>query len=81
MIASPVLLGDALAFTNRSRRSIYRFSGRHATVWTRTIKGKLYTNPVVVNDLLVVSGLEMEHYLVTFDAQGKQDWTYDAPKK
>jgi outer membrane protein assembly factor BamB len=79
VIASPVMLGEDIAFTTESG-NVFTVSVEGTRGWTRTIKGKLYTNPLVVNDLLVVSGLEMEYNLVTFDVQGKQDWTYVPPK-
>ncbi len=78
--ATPVVLGDSVAFTTEAGE-VFTVSAAGTRGWTRTLKGKLYTNPVVVNNLMVVSGLEMDHYLATFDAQGKQDWTYDPPKK
>jgi outer membrane protein assembly factor BamB len=80
VIASPVALGDEVAFTTEAGE-VFTVSVDGTRGWTKTIKGKLYSNPVVVNNLMVVSGMEMDHYLATFDVQGKQDWTYDPPKK
>lgn len=80
IIASPVLFGDSIAFTSEGGE-VFTKSFDGANGWTRTIKGKLYSNPVVANDRLVVAGVELEHLLVTFDDQGKQDWTYDTPKE
>jgi outer membrane protein assembly factor BamB len=80
IIAAPVLFGDSIAFTTEGGEVFTKtFDG--ANGWTRTIKGKLNSNPVVVSDRLVVAGVELEHLLVSFDDQGKQDWTYDAPKE
>jgi outer membrane protein assembly factor BamB len=80
IIAAPVLFGDSIAFTTEGGE-VFTKSLDGANGWTRTIKGKLYSNPVVANDRLVVAGVELEHLLVTFDDQGKQDWTYDTPKE
>ena len=80
VIAAPVLLGDSLAFTTEAGE-VFTVSLDGTRGWSRTLKGKLYSNPVVANNLMAVSGLEMDHYLVTFDPQGKQDWTYDPPQK
>jgi len=80
VIAAPVVFGEALAFTTEAGE-VFTKSFDGADGWTRTIKGKLNSSPVVVGDHLVVAGLELEHLLVTFDDQGKQDWTYDTPKE
>ncbi len=79
VIAAPVIFGGEIAFTTEGG-DVFTKTPDGGNGWTRTITGKLTASPVVVGDHLIVGGTEMEHLLVTFDTQGKQDWTYDPPK-
>ena len=42
--------------------------------------GKLYTAPVVANDLAIVAVYQGDNLLVAYDAAGKQSWTLLVPK-
>jgi len=78
IIASPVKLGDGYLF-GAENGEVFTLSREGVPGWTRTLKGKIYSSLSLSENLAAVGGMELEHLLVTFDAQGKQDWTYNPP--
>jgi outer membrane protein assembly factor BamB len=48
--------------------------------WTRSIEGKLYGQPAIGEDRIVVSVMGGENLLVAFDFRGNQVWTFAPPK-
>jgi outer membrane protein assembly factor BamB len=45
-------------------------------VWEKTPGGKIYTTPVLANDLILVAPYQAEFALAAYDADGKQAWTF-----
>jgi len=45
-------------------------------VWEKTPGGKIYTTPVLSNDLILVAPYQAEFALAAYDAAGKQAWTF-----
>lgn len=78
IIASPVKLGDGYLL-GAENGEVFALSREGVTGWTRTLKGKIYSSLSLSENLAAVGGMELEYLLVTFDAQGKQDWTYNPP--
>jgi hypothetical protein len=50
--------------------------------WTRTLKGKMYSTPVIVNNQIVFSTFQGDHLLAGYDFAGNLDekWNSVAPK-
>ena len=44
--------------------------------WTRSVEGKLYGDPVVGTDLIVVAITGGEQLLVAYDFKGNEEWTF-----
>ncbi|MBL8050920.1 MAG: PQQ-like beta-propeller repeat protein [Anaerolineales bacterium] len=49
-------------------------------VWEKTPGGKIYTTPVLSNDLILVAPYQAEFALAAYDAAGKQAWTFTPSK-
>ncbi len=45
-------------------------------VWEKEPGGKIYTTPVLSNDLILVAPYQAEFALVAYDVDGKQVWTF-----
>lgn len=45
-------------------------------VWQKEPGGKIYTTPVLSNDLILVAPYQAEFALAAYDAAGKQAWTF-----
>lgn len=45
-------------------------------VWEKEPGGKIYTTPVLSNDLILVAPYQAEFALAAYDAAGKQAWTF-----
>jgi outer membrane protein assembly factor BamB len=50
------------------------------SIWDKVVGGKIYTTPVLSNDLILVAPYQADFLLAAFDADGKQAWTF-APAK
>ncbi len=50
-------------------------------LWDKTINGKLYSSPAVVNDRIVIGIVQGDSLLVAFDFNGNQQWVYVPAKK
>ncbi len=50
------------------------------TIWEKEVGGKIYTNPVVSGDMLLVAPYKADFALAAYDAEGKQAWTFTPEK-
>jgi outer membrane protein assembly factor BamB len=75
VLGRPAMFGEGIAFVTEAGE-VFTMALDGTPGWTRTVEGKLYSNPAVINGYLVVSGTEMSDYLVTFDANGTPGWAY-----
>ena len=79
--ASPMVLGNKVLLATESG-GVYAVSqdGAIDTWYKLDGKGKAYTTPVMGGDLVLVSYLESDYYLVALNQDGGLKWTYP-PKK
>jgi hypothetical protein len=47
----------------------------HSKLWSQP-GGKIYTTPIMVGDLVLVSPLGAESYLYAYDLNGRQAWAF-----
>ena len=81
VIASGALLEEGIAFPVENG-NVVALSMNGAALWTQPVNGKLYSNPVITGDRLVVPVTQGEEnlLLVSFNANGTQGWTFSQPK-
>jgi outer membrane protein assembly factor BamB len=48
--------------------------------WTKTLTGKLYSNPILAGDLIVAAPLDGDHMLIALDQDGNQQWVFTPAK-
>lgn len=85
ILASPVLYNGRIIIvtenleTNES--TVFAINADGSIESLETIKGKLYTTPVIVGDLILVAPFKGDTLLIALDADGKQVWQYPATQK
>ncbi|MBN1371617.1 MAG: PQQ-like beta-propeller repeat protein [Anaerolineaceae bacterium] len=78
-LGTPVVFGEGMVITTESGEvNMYTLEGGRP--WSRQLNGKLYSSPVVVNERVVVAGLETDTLLATFEASGTPSWTFNPAK-
>ncbi len=79
IVGSPLVMPEAIAIATESG-SVYAIDRDGRIVWKQTIGGKLYGNPVLAGDLILVSPMEAGFVLAALDTDGKQVWTFTPAK-
>lgn len=78
-LGTPAVFGEGMVITTESGEvNMYTLEGGRP--WSRQLNGKLYSSPVVVNERVVVAGLETDTLLATFEASGTPSWTFNPAK-
>jgi outer membrane protein assembly factor BamB len=79
LAASPALIENGVIFTSEEGKVIaIDFTGE--VLWTRTITGKLNTNPVVSGDIILVTSYQGDNLLTAFNFSGDQKWSFNPSK-
>lgn len=73
VIASPVYTKDAVFITTETGDAFSLSLDGSNKVWTRSVKGKLYTTAVVVGQQVIFSAFQGDHVLGAFDFNGTPD--------
>lgn len=73
--ASLLVVGDQI-YVATEAGSFIALDRDGKIVWEKTPGGKIYTTPVLANDLLLVAPYQAEFALAAYDADGKQAWTF-----
>ncbi len=80
IIGSPALITTGVVFvTENGLVQAIGFNGQKA--WNKTINGKLYSDPVIANDRIVLGVVSGAGTLTALDFNGNEAWTYPPPKK
>jgi outer membrane protein assembly factor BamB len=80
VIASPALLPDKLVFLKENGEvQAVNFDGK--SIWSHTIKGKLYSTPAVVNEIIYIPVTTGDSLLVMMDFNGNVVGSFIAPKR
>lgn len=76
VIASPLILDEQVIFVTDAGKvqSFNRETG--VSVWQADVQGKLVTPPVATKDVILVTPMNGEYYLVAFNTNGAQKWTF-----
>jgi outer membrane protein assembly factor BamB len=80
IVASPLLAGD-LIYVVTEEGTLLAFDQDAKVAMEKTVGGKLYTTPVLSNELVIVAPYQAEFALAAYDAEGKQAWTFTPEKK
>jgi eukaryotic-like serine/threonine-protein kinase len=82
VIGSPVLTDGTITIGTEGGEIFTLTLDGENRPWTRTLKGKLYSNPVVINNQVVFAVFQGDHILAGYDFQGTLDekWNAVAPK-
>jgi len=73
--ASLLVVGDQI-YVATEAGSLIALDRDGKIVWEKTPGGKIYTTPVLANDLILVAPYQAEFALAAYDADGKQAWTF-----
>ncbi len=65
---------------NITQSSLINVDPQGNILWKKTINGKLYSSPVYAGDHVLVTVMEGDSLLVSFDKDGNQQWTFQVPK-
>lgn len=85
ILASPVLFNGRIIIatenleTNES--TVFAISADGSIESLETMRGKLYTMPVIAGNLILVAPFQGDFLLMALDADGKQVWQYPAATK
>lgn len=79
VVASPLVLGDQVYVVTEAG-SFLALDRDGKIVWEKTVGGKLYTNPVLSGEFIIVAPYRAEFALAAYDAEGKQAWTFTPAK-
>ena len=79
IVGSAAVYSDGLFFGTEAGELIaVSFDGKKQ--WTRSVEGKLYSTPIVTEDLIVAAVTDGERLLIAWDMQGNEIWTFEQPK-
>lgn len=80
VIAKPALIPDGLIVVTEGGSAI-RLDLKGSKVWTKDFtNAKLYSNPVVNGDKVIIAAVGAENLLYALDFNGNQVWTYNPAK-
>jgi len=72
--ASPVIVGDQIFVVTEAGSLVVL--DRDGKFQSYQVGGKIYTTPVVSNDLILITPYQADFVLVALDANGKQAWKF-----
>lgn len=78
-VAAPAVNSNGLIFASEDG-NLLAVSYEGQKLWTRSISGKLYTSPLVIDGKILVPVTKGEDVLVAFDDNGNQLWKFIPPK-
>ena len=79
IIGSAAVYSEGLFFGTETGELIaISFEGQKQ--WTRSVAGKLYSTPIVTEDLIVAAVTDGDSLLIAWDMQGNEIWTFEQPK-
>lgn len=73
--ASLLVVGDQI-YVATEAGSFIALDRDGKIVWEKELGGKIYTTPVLSNDLILVAPYQADFALAAYDAEGKQAWTF-----
>lgn len=73
--AKLLVVGDQI-YVATEAGSFFALDRDGKIVWEKTSGGKIYTTPVLANDLILVAPYQADFALAAYDADGKQAWTF-----
>jgi outer membrane protein assembly factor BamB len=79
IVASPLVTGDTIYVVTEAG-TLLALDRDAKVVWEKTVGGKLYTNPVLSGDIILVAPYKADFALAAYDAAGKQAWTFTPEK-
>ena len=79
IVGSAAVYSDGLFFgTEMGELIAVSFEGQKQ--WTRSVAGKLYSTPIVTEDVIVAAVTDGDSLLIAWDMQGNEIWTFEQPK-
>ena len=78
-LGSALVLPDMVVFGTESG-SLIAVDGKGKTTWTHSITGKLYGNPVLAGELILVAPQGGDVTMIAVDQKGAQQWVYTPAK-
>jgi outer membrane protein assembly factor BamB len=76
---APVVMPEGVVFAGENGKLVaLDFNGN--ILWTRSITGKLYTGPVIVDDMLILGISQGEDVIKAYDFNGNEIWKYSPEK-
>lgn len=80
IVATPLVVGDQIYFGAEDGAFI-ALDRDGKIVWEKAVGGKLYTQPVLSGETILVAPYQAEFALAAYDASGKQAWTFTPVKE
>ena len=76
---APAIMPDGVLFAGENGKiAALDFNGE--LLWNRTVPGKLYTGPVLVDGLLILGITQGEEVLRAFNYDGSEIWSFTPAK-
>jgi outer membrane protein assembly factor BamB len=77
---APAIMETGIVFAGENGKLVaLDFNGE--LLWNRTVNGKLYTGPVVVDNQLILGIVQGDAVIHTFNFEGTEIWTPFTPSK
>ena len=80
ILSTPLVISDTVYVTTEAGYLYIMDKNGKPTTPPITIKGKLQAPPVVYKDLILVTPVGSDSYLIALDASGKTVWAFPTPK-
>jgi len=75
IFSSPLIVDGKIYFATENG-SIYAFTTENEQLWSQKIVGKIYTSPILVNNLVLVAAMESDKLIIAYDDNGIERWSY-----
>ncbi len=77
IVGSPLVVDDGIYVTTESG-VLYKLDTAGRILWSQTLGdgAKIYTSPRAVNDLILVTPIEVDELLVAFNQDGARQWSF-----
>ena len=79
ILSTPLVTENAVYFTTEAG-TLYAVDHSGTILWNATNQCKIYSSPVLAEDLILVAPTECEFYLLAYNQNGAQQWSFKPSK-
>ncbi len=75
VFGSPLVTNGKIYF-GTDKGNLYAFNTESEQLWSINIVGKIFTSPIIVNNLIIVALMESDKLLIAYDENKVERWNY-----